>query len=96
MAQVKDPVCGMMIESSTAQWKAEHAGQTYFFCAAECERTFKADPEQYAGASARAAGGREAHEPPFTQSGGMTSPKFGAAGSGGAEYELMPESHDRR
>ena len=45
------------------------------------------------------AGGRatrlEQHEPPYTKSDGMVAPKFGAAGSGGAEYERTPEMHDR-
>jgi hypothetical protein len=36
----------------------------------------------------------EHHEPPFTKSGGFVAPKFGSAGSGGAEYEPLPEAHD--
>lgn len=36
----------------------------------------------------------EAHEPPFTSQGGITAPKFGSAGSGGLEYERLPERHD--
>jgi hypothetical protein len=36
----------------------------------------------------------EQHEPPFTTLGFLTSPKFGAAGSGGLEYEQLPEAHD--
>ena len=40
----------------------------------------------------------EQHEPPYTTWGFLTSPKFGAAGSGGLEYERLPEAHrpDRR
>jgi Cu+-exporting ATPase len=38
---------------------------------------------------------RERHEPPFTKTGGFVAPKFGSAGSGGAEYELPPEMHDK-
>jgi len=37
----------------------------------------------------------ERHEPPFTKKGGFVAPKFGAAGSGGAEYEPLPEKHDK-
>jgi len=29
---VKDPVCGMVIEPASAAGKAEHAGETYYFC----------------------------------------------------------------
>lgn len=36
----------------------------------------------------------EKHEPPRTTQKGVTSPKFGSAGSGGAEYEPLPEQHD--
>ena len=32
--------------------------------------------------------------PPHTTTGKITAPKFGSAGSGGAEYELLPEEHD--
>ena len=35
----------------------------------------------------------EQHEPPYTTLGFLTSPKFGSAGSGGLEYERIPEAH---
>jgi predicted small metal-binding protein len=38
--------------------------------------------------------GMERHEPPHTTTGPLTAPKFGSAGSGGAEYEPIPEQHD--
>jgi hypothetical protein len=39
----------------------------------------------------------EAHEPNVTITGaGMTSPKFGAAASGGLEYEKLPEAHEKK
>ncbi|WP_244635576.1 heavy metal translocating P-type ATPase [Chthonobacter albigriseus] len=44
---VKDPVCGMDVDPATATHRAEHAGQTYFFCSAGCETKFKAAPERY-------------------------------------------------
>jgi YHS domain-containing protein len=34
----------------------------------------------------------EQHEPPYTTWGFLTSPKFGAAGSGGLECERLPEA----
>ena len=34
-------------------------------------------------------------KPPYTKSDGIVAPKFGAAGSGGAEYERGPETHGR-
>lgn len=102
MAQVKDPVCGMMVDSDTAAGSSSYRGKTYYFCSTTCQRQFDADPAQYAGRSAddaspsRPTEELERHEPPYTKSGGMVAPKFGSAGSGGAEYERLPEAHDDR
>jgi YHS domain-containing protein len=103
MAQVKDPVCGMMIDPDTAAGRATHQGTTYYFCSTQCLRQFQADPARYVGTSpSTAAAGAasdvrpEQHEPPYTRSGGITAPKFGAAGSGGLEHERLPESHTNR
>lgn len=45
--KVKDPVCGMEIESGTAAAQREHAGQTFYFCSDGCAKTFDADPHKY-------------------------------------------------
>lgn len=114
MAQVKDPVCGMMVDPNTAAGHASHRGQTYYFCSAQCLRQFEHNAARYtsdapiasgpadsSGALADAPdalsppeGGFERHEPPRTKTGWFVAPKFGSAGSGGAEYERLPESHD--
>ena len=39
-----DPVCGMKVAMATARFKAERAGQEYFFCCAGCLAKFQADP----------------------------------------------------
>ncbi|MGA9812769.1 MAG: HAD-IC family P-type ATPase, partial [Terriglobales bacterium] len=44
---VKDPVCGMNVEPSTARHKLDHAGKTYYFCCAHCLEKFRARPEDY-------------------------------------------------
>ena len=36
-------------------------------------------------------GRRDGHNPPYTKTNGFAAPKFGSAGSGGAEYEPGPE-----
>lgn len=100
MAQVKDPVCGMIIDSDSAAATAQHEGATVFFCSTGCKHQFEGDPERYAAAAAPLADRAqsreelERHEPRFTRKDGMVSPKFGSAGSGGAEYERLPEQHD--
>jgi heavy metal translocating P-type ATPase len=43
----RDPVCGMAVDVATAKHRHEHAGQTYYFCAARCRERFIADPEKY-------------------------------------------------
>ena len=96
MQQVTDPVCGMRVNPATAPAMLVHAGHTHYFCSTGCQQKFSADPSRYEGADA-ASGGEgvemERHEPPHTTTGGITAPKFGSAGSGGLEYEPLPEAH---
>lgn len=44
-------------------------------------------------ASPEVLAGLERHEPPYTVTAWFVAPKFGAAGSGGLEYERLPEAH---
>ena len=44
---VKDPVCAMDVDPKTAKHKTEHAGKTYYFCAAGCRTKFIAEPMKY-------------------------------------------------
>ena len=97
MATVNDPVCGMTIESESAKARREVDGSTYYFCSSECVAKFDAAPEKYRTTASESAAPEEQleqHEPPYTTMGFLTSPKFGAAGSGGLEYERLPEAHD--
>lgn len=41
-----DPVCGMTVDPATAL-SAEVDGQTYYFCAAGCQKAFLSDPGSY-------------------------------------------------
>lgn len=45
--KVKDPVCGMEIETRNAGAVSEVAGKTYYFCSAHCKMTFDKDPAKY-------------------------------------------------
>jgi Cu+-exporting ATPase len=51
----KDPVCGMDVDPHTAKFRADHAGRTYYFCAAGCRTKFIADPLKYLDNDSRAA-----------------------------------------
>lgn len=44
-----DPVCGMQVDESSAQWTSEYKGKTYYFCAPGCKNSFDKDPEKYVG-----------------------------------------------
>ena len=46
-AKVKDPVCGMDVDPSTAQNKFDYSGRAYFFCGAHCVEKFRTDPQKY-------------------------------------------------
>ena len=96
MTTTRDPVCGMMIEAGAASASAQEGGHTYYFCSTMCRDRFRQDPRGYAAAAASALPHErlERHEPPHTTSGWFTAPKFGSAGSGGLEYERLPEAHD--
>lgn len=45
--QVKDLVCGMMVDPETARLKSEHMGQTYYFCSPRCKSAFDREPMKY-------------------------------------------------
>jgi xanthine dehydrogenase accessory factor len=50
--QARDPVCGMMVTIAGAAHRAEHAGQTYYFCCGGCRARFVAEPAPFLGAGA--------------------------------------------
>ena len=56
---VTDPVCGMTVDSASAEYRSFHNGKTYYFCSAGCKGNFDKDPAKFAGASAK--GGHEGH-----------------------------------
>ncbi|MEW5915961.1 MAG: YHS domain-containing protein [Gemmatimonadota bacterium] len=99
MAQVKDPVCGMLVDTESAAY-ANFMGTMYYFCSAECRDQFGVNPTRYAAKSDLAEVDNndpelEKHEPPFTKKGPIVAPKFGSAGSGGLEFEPGPERHGK-
>lgn len=47
MAQVKDVVCGMMVDPDIAHHRSEYKDKTYYFCAPGCKKAFDKEPEKY-------------------------------------------------
>jgi len=45
-AEAKDPVCGMTVETKSAE-KADYKGKTYYFCSKEEKTTFEKSPEKF-------------------------------------------------
>jgi P-type Cu+ transporter len=45
--QAQDPVCGMNVAMATVERKATHAGLPYYFCSAQCQQKFLAEPARY-------------------------------------------------
>jgi YHS domain-containing protein len=51
--QVKDLVCGMIIDKAKAAATVQYKGQTYYFCASGCKKAFEKNPERYVDGSAK-------------------------------------------
>ncbi len=53
---VIDPVCGMSVDTATAEYRSFHYGKAYYFCSAGCKASFDKDPEKFSGAGAKSEG----------------------------------------
>ena len=42
MSRVKDPVCGMSVDSDRAAAKGVYAGEAVYFCSAHCKQAYEA------------------------------------------------------
>ena len=42
-----DPVCGMTVDTATAEYRSFRDGQAFYFCSAGCKQAFDKDPEKY-------------------------------------------------
>jgi len=56
LERVKDPVCGMEVDPAKAAHRAEHAGNTYYFCCGGCAAKFRSDPQTFLAKAAKAQG----------------------------------------
>jgi YHS domain-containing protein len=90
MATAIDPVCGMTVDTQTAAGQSTFEGQIYYFCSTACKVEFDNNPAKFRRDEVNADAPEQADEARFTKKGDFVSPKFGSAGSGGAEYEPLP------
>jgi Cu+-exporting ATPase len=54
-----DPVCGMEVDTATAEYRSFRSGNAFYFCSAGCKSKFDKDPEKFVRASP--VGGHEGH-----------------------------------
>lgn len=47
MAQVTDPVCGMVLDQKDAVAESDYEGTTYYFCSQDCKTQFDQNPKKY-------------------------------------------------
>jgi Cu+-exporting ATPase len=66
---VKDPVCGMEINSVQAAGQREYGGAAYYFCSDSCLQKFDADPAQYVTAASEPAAIQATDAAPATTDG---------------------------
>jgi YHS domain-containing protein len=45
--QLKDPVCGMVVDPASAKAQTRYKGQKIYFCSRECLKEFLYTPERY-------------------------------------------------
>lgn len=46
-AEVKDPICGMIVDTTRGKHKSEYQGTVFYFCCAGCKQKFETEPEKY-------------------------------------------------
>ena len=46
-SEVRDPVCGMLVEIARAKDRSEVSGRPFYFCCARCKQAFDQDPARY-------------------------------------------------
>lgn len=68
---MKDPVCGMDVDSKTTEHQYRHDGQGYFFCSPHCLEKFRTEPTRYIALLVQAGSGQTRTEDPSTGKGAI-------------------------
>ncbi len=48
LSMATDPICGMAVDETRAQFVSEHAGAKFYFCSQNCKAVFEKDPHRHA------------------------------------------------
>ncbi len=54
-----DPVCGMSVNTATAEYRSFRDGHAYYFCSSGCKEAFDREPARYLASGPK--GGHEGH-----------------------------------
>ena len=44
---MRDPVCHMSVDPDMTDLRVDHEGQSYYFCAEACHKSFEMNPEKF-------------------------------------------------
>ena len=77
MAEVRDPVCGTVVDPSIAEYKAIHENKVYYFCSAKCQSEFNRNHGLYLQQSS--ANRHAAHYGGYCSTSGCNRPSRGIA-----------------
>ena len=47
VTEVKDPICGMLVDVARAEYRSEMLGRLVYFCCRSCKETFDRDPARH-------------------------------------------------
>ena len=98
LQEVRDPVCGMVVDPARSRFRHEYAGTTYHFCCGGCQTAFRTRPEAFLQAAAGAAADPADHGPAaghaghHADHGGDGAARAGTTG-GGSHDEHRHERH---
>lgn len=81
MAQFRDPVCGILVETDTAIGPVIWHERTYYFCTDEHRQQFESSPERFAVEGEREGEARDASARPRARKGKGASARKGARSS---------------
>ena len=88
MNQVRDPVCGMLVDPETAPAHTTYESQEVFFCSHECCREFEVDPAYYVE-------NLDPQDARLMDTKSFIAPKLGSEDNEGLAHQPDPDRRDR-
>src|SRR5260370_1963076 len=89
--RVKDPVCGMWVDSQNPAGKVEHGGRAYYFCSSRCAERFEKEPEKFIAAPGTAGMEQRPAPPSHGTHPQAAAPVRGVSSSARYTWPMHPE-----